>query len=65
VSAFVAILSLVLILNCECRILLLQRDRFFDDLFARTWNKSRRALCNLGGNIDSGITLESIGQLHL
>jgi hypothetical protein len=49
---------------CVCRrILLLQRDRFFDDLAARTWNQSRRSLCNLGANIDAGITLESIGNI--
>jgi len=46
------------------RILLMQRERFFDDLYARTWNQSRRAACNVGGNIDSGITLESIGQIE-
>jgi hypothetical protein len=46
------------------RILMLQRDRFFDDLAARTWNQTQRSLCNLGANIDAGITLESIGPIY-
>ncbi|XP_059489229.1 ionotropic receptor 25a-like [Neocloeon triangulifer] len=46
-------------------ILQMQRDRFFEEITARTWNKSRRAQCNLGQRADSGITLESIGGVFI
>ncbi|XP_065350646.1 ionotropic receptor 25a-like [Cloeon dipterum] len=46
-------------------ILQMQRDRFFDDISAKTWNKSKRAQCNLGQRTDSGITLESIGGVFI
>lgn len=46
------------------RILELQKDRFFDNLKEKYWNHSAKGECP-DSNDSEGITLESLGNVHL
>lgn len=45
-----------------CRILDLQKDRYFEMLASKYWNQTLKAQCP-NSDDNEGITLESLGQL--
>lgn len=48
----------------RCRILDLQKDRYFEMLASKYWNQSQKAQC-LNSDDNEGITLESLGELSV
>lgn len=46
--------------NIICRILDLQKDRYFETLASKYWNQSLKAQCP-NSDDNEGITLESLG----
>lgn len=44
-----------------CRILDLQKDRYFEMLASKYWNQSLKAQCQ-NSDDNEGITLESLGE---
>lgn len=53
---------IVSFISILCRILDLQKDRYFEMLASKYWNQTQKAQC-LNSDDNEGITLESLGEL--